>query len=563
MHGEPKYGANSKFLEYVNTNTPQGGEITLSETGGFDSLNMFSIKGDPAAGLHLLHDRLTARVWDEPFSLYPLIAEKIIFADDRSSMRIFIDPDAKFHDGSSITASDVVFSWRTLKEHGRPNMRRIYSIAEKFEKINDLEIYIEFSDDYDMETAMTFAMMPVLQKSWWENREFDSSVSEIPVGSGPYKISEFDIGKKIVYERVKDYWAKNKLTNTGHHNFDKITYKYFRDDMVALEAFKAGEIDFRKETDIGKWKNNYNFSAVENHEVKIEEIEHSRPERVESLIFNTRRKPFDDINIRKAFNLIFDFEWANKNLYFGFYKRINSYFPNSSLAAKGVPSTQESELLKPWAQHLSEDIFNGVPAPVTNKDRSEKRANMIKASKLLEESGWVLKNGKRYKDGKALSFEIITNNSEDEKLILPFIRDLSKLGIDAKLRVLESSSFTKRLMNYDYDMVSYYWNSSLSPGTEQYQYWSCESAKEFARWNYMGVCNPALDHFTQKISSAKDRDELETYAKIIDRILLSGNYIIPLGYTGKDLVAYKSYLHHPEYIPLYGNVFETWWKPEA
>lgn len=535
MVGEPKYGPDSPHIAYANPDAPKGGTLRQAAIGSFDTVNPYNIKGRMAVGLDLVTDRLMSRVWDEPFTMYPLIAEKVDVPDDRSSATFTLNPKARFHDGSPITADDVMFSFETLREFGRPNMRRIYKLASA-KKLDDRRVTFNFGEGYDRETVMIFAMMPILSKTYWTGKQFDSTTLTPALGSGPYKVTSVDPGRQIVYERVKDYWAADLLPNRGHNNFDRIIYDYYRDDSVAFEAFKAGNANFRREWDASLWRNGYGFPAVKNGRVTQDILKHGRPDRVRAFIFNTRRAPFDDIRVREAMDLLFDFDWVNTSLYHGEYKRINSYFPNTELAAQ-----------------------NDAPAA------KDKRADMRRADMLLKEAGWVIKNGRRVNDktGKAFDFEILLDDPGNEKVALALVRNLERMGIAARVRVLDSAAFRGRLNDYDYDMTLYFWLSTLSPGTEQYLYWSCEAAKEPGRWNYAGVCDPSIDTLSKSIASAQTRDELVGRVKSLDSALMAGHYMIPLYYNPQDYVAYWAPIKRPETVPLYGLVIETWWMGGA
>lgn len=532
MVGEPKYNAESMHLDYANPDAPKGGTLRQAATGSFDTLNPFSIKGRAAQGLNLVTDRLMARVWDEPFTMYPMIAEKVDVPEDRSSITFYLNPKAQFHDGSPITADDVLFSYETLKKEGRPNMRRIYKLA-KAEKTGERGVKFSFGKGYDRETVMIFALMPVLSKKYWEGKTFDSTTLDAPLGSGPYKIAEAEPGKRIIYERVKDYWAKDLLVNKGHNNFDKITFEYYRDDTVAFESFKKGDLDVRREWDAGKWNSNYDFPALKKGDVIKEELKHGRADKVRSFIFNTRRPPFNDIKIRQALNLVFDFDWVNKNMFYGQYERINSYYPNTDLAR--IPEAKEQQ---------------------------DRRASLRQANELLTEAGWTIKDGIRIKEetGEEMGFSILLDNPADEKIALSLTRSLKKMGINVQVRVLDSAAFRGRITDYDFDMILYFWHSTLSPGTEQYLYWSCEAAEQSSRWNFAGVCDPEIDELAKSIPTAKTRAELIKKTQALDSKLWNGHYMIPLYYNPKDFVAYWKSLKKPETVPLYGMVIETWWQ---
>lgn len=565
MHGAPKYSSAFTHLDYANPDAPKGGTLKQAAIGSYDSLNPFAIKGKAAQGLSYVHDRLLARVWDEPFTMYPLIAEKVDVPEDRSAITFFIDPRATFQDGSPITADDVIFSFETLRDQGRPNMQRVYKLVKSVEKVDGRTVHFALGEGYDRETVMILGLMPVLSKAWWQGRTFDSSTLDIPVASGPYKVAGMDPGRSITYERIPNYWAADLPVNKGHYNFDKIVFDYYRDDTVAFEAFKSGQLDLRREWDANKWAKGYDLPAVKSGELIKETLSHGRPERVNSLIFNMRRPPFDDIRVREALGLTLDFKWLNDNLFYGLYKQVNSYYPNSLLAATGTPDDLQMKLLEPFRATLSPSVFGPVWQPPQSGTTEAMRENLRRADELLKEAGWIVKNGKRVnaKTGSPFTFEVLLGSPDDEKLALSFTRGLKRLGIEANVRVLDSAAFLGRLNEYDYDMVLYYWLSTLSPGTEQILYWGCEAAKQPARWNYAGICDPAVDALSGQIAAATDRDNLVATVRALDRVLLSGQYMIPLYYPGADFVARRKTIHRPENMPLYGMVLETWWgSPE-
>ena len=561
MHGNAKYSANDTHLNYANPDAPKGGALKSAAIGTFDTLNPYNIKGKAPTGMNLIYARLMARVWDEPFTMYPMIAKSYDMASDRSWISFTLDGRARFQDGTPITADDVLFSFETLKEQGRPNMRQIYRLVTNAEKTAPDTIKFTFGDGYDEETALILAMMPVLSKAYWEERNFDATTLDTPNTNGPYRIQSVDAGRSITYARNDDYWAKDHLTNIGHHNFETITYDYYRDDTVAFEAFKSGELDTRREGNAGRWFSAYDFPAIKNGDVQKSNIKHGRPEKARGFIFNTRRAPFDDIRIREALSLLFDFDWVNKNLFAGQFNRIDSYFPNSELAAPDLPSEAELKLLA--AYDLPTAITTApAPRPPSAATPQDVRQNMRRADALLKEAGWIVENGKRVKSGELFTFEILIGAPEEEKIALHFKRALDKMGIDARIRVLDSAAFRGRMGEYNYDMVIYHWLSSLSPGTEQNLYWSCKAANEPARWNYPGICDPAIDALAASIPTAKTREELVTRLHALDRLLLHGHYMIPLYYAGTDFFAHKNTIKMPSNTALYGAVTETWWMDQ-
>lgn len=535
MHGTPKYSATDTHADYANPDAPKGGTLKQAAIGTFDTLNPYSIKGKAAQGLNYVYDRLMARMWDEPFTMYPLIAERAEVSNDRSEVTFYINPKARFHDGTPITQDDVLFSFETLRDSGRPNMRRIYRLITTAEKRSNNGVYFKLGEGYDRETLMILALMPVLSKAYWSGRVFDSTTLETPVLNGPYRIKSFDAGRQITYERVKDYWAANLLPNKGHNNFDEIIYEYYRDDTVALEALQAQEVNLRREWSVANWASAYNTQAVKDGRVTRYEPEHSRAARATALVFNMRRAPFDNHGVRRALSLAFDEEWVAKNIFYGKYKRAHSYFPNTPLAAPFTPDTRNL------------------------------RTRLREADDLLAKAGWVVKDGKRVsaETGKPFSFEMLLGSAEDEKIALSYKKSLERLGIILNIRTLDMAGFQDRLNNYDYDMVSYFWQNSLSPGTEQMLYWSCEAAKQPSRWNYAGICREDVDALAGDIANAKTYEELTEKARALDKILIEQNIAIPLFYNSADYYAYWQPIEHPAKVPLYGSVIETWWTKQV
>ncbi|MBU6235072.1 MAG: extracellular solute-binding protein [Alphaproteobacteria bacterium] len=528
MHGAPKYTAGAKHLDYIDPSASKGGTLTQSVVGTFDTLNPFTLKGKPAQGLDYVYDRLAARVWDEPFTLYGLVAKQFIVPDDRSSITFILDEKAKFHDKTSITADDVKFTFEQLKQYGRPNMRRVYQLVKKITIENPRTIRFDLGQGYDRETVMILAMMPVLPKHDWAGRDFNSTTLQIPVGSGPYRIKNVGVGRKIEYERVKDDWAADNITRVGHNNFDKLVFDYYRDDAVALEAFKAHETDVRREFDSAKWQTAYNDTPSS---VKKEAIPHGRPEWVKGFIFNLRRPPFDNPSVREALNLAFDADFVNQTLFRGEGKRITSIFPNTELAA------------------------NMLPASLPRRDA------LVKANKLLEDAGYKVQQGKRVdvKTGKPLAFQILLAAAQDEKIALAFTGGLKKLGIEANVRTVDAAQFAGALASYDYDMVLHYWINTLSPGTEQMIYWGCDAAKTGGSKNYSGICTPEIDEAAKAISAATSRRQLIQSARNLDNLVMQANLFVPLFTIGLDYWAYWPNVAHPRQTPLYGQVLETWW----
>lgn len=561
MTGAPKLTPDSTALGYANPKAPQGGTLRLSATGTFDTLNPFSLKGKSAQGLNFAYDRLMGRSWDEPFTLYPLIAERAEVPEDRSSLTIYVNPKARFQDGTPITADDVIFSFNTLKEKGRPNMRQVYKLVASVEKTGDTGVTFKLGPGHDRETVMILAMMPVLSKAYWTGKEFDKTTLTPPVSSGPYKIASLDPGRRIVFKRDRAYWANDLPINKGLYNFDTIVYDYYRDETVAFESFKSGDVDMRIELDPGRWTTGYDLPAIKAGTMKQETLQHGRVERMWGFIFNLRRAPFDDTKVREALSLMVDYDWINHNIFHDQYKPLASFYPNSELAATGKPSKAELALLSPYRDQLPAAIFGPAWKPAASGTPTAIRAAQKRADDLLKQAGWVVKNGQRVnvRTGAPLNFELLLGTPDDEKIALAFRRSLARLGIKVTLRTLDTAAFRDRLNTFEYDMVSYFWTNTLSPGTEQMIYWGCEAAKQEGRFNFSGICTPASDAIAKAIPTVTSREDMIAHTRALDRILTWSHIAIPLFYSGRDMVGSNAAFRHPKTVALYGNTVESWW----
>lgn len=556
MHGAPKYKADFKNLDYVNPDAPKGGELRLAKSGTFNNLNNHIITGNNAEGLEYVNDKLMQRVWDEPFTMYGLVAESIEVAPDRSWISFHLRKEAKFHDGKPMTAEDVKYSYEMYRKNGHPVRRRVYGLVNNVKITGPRDIKFTFGPGFDHECVMILAMMPVLPKHYWEKADLTKTTLVPPLGSGPYKIVSVDPGRKVVYERVKDYWAKDLSINVGHYNFDTMTYTYFRDDDISLQAFKSGDYNLRRELDLTKWQTRYDFTALDEGRVVKEEIAHQRPEWLKALIFNTRRPMFADARVREALSLVFNGAWLNKSLYYGKMKRISSAFPNSSLAATGKPEGEELRILEKYSRDLPPTVFGEAYQPPSGESRDNKRRALL----LLKEAGWKFRDAKLVDaKGEPFKFEILLGDHADAKIALEFARDLKKTGIEATVRVVDNAQFVGRLDSYDYDMVGHRWINSLSPGNEQVNYWGIKSAENKGARNYAGITNPAVDALADSIGRSTDRKMLVARVHALDRALMAGHYMIPLFYLGYDMVSYARDIHRPSVTPIYGMVLESWW----
>ncbi len=560
MHGQPKYAPGFAHLDYVNPDAPKGGEMRRASTGTFDNLNPFIIKGVVAHGRHLIFESLLKRTWDEPFSLYGLIAESIDVPDDRSSIAFTLRPQARFHDGSPITVDDVIFSWETLKEQGRPNHRLYYNKVVEIERPDARTVRFVFdAEEPDRELPLILGLMPILSKAYYSSVTFDETTLTPPLGSGPYRIEHVDAGRGIVYRRDPDYWGRDLPINRGQHNIDRISYDYYRDDEVMLEAFRAGEYDLRLERSATRWATGYDFPAVEDGRVRLEQLPHGRPSGMFALAYNTRRPVFAERAVRYALSLAFDFEWINKALLQGAYVRTNAIFDNSELGFGGLPEGGELALLEPHRDRLPPELFDTpYHAPAVEGGL---RKNLAQARRLLAEAGWRVEDGvlRREADGLPLAFEILLVNPGNEKIALAFARNLERLGVQAKVRTVDTAQYQYRRNVYDFDMLIYRWGMSLSPGNEQAFYWGADAADQEGTRNYPGIRDPAVDDLIARMTQARERGDFADAVRAMDRVLMWGHYLVPLYHLNDDRYAYWEKFGRPEAIPVYGTVLDTWW----
>jgi len=560
MHGTPKYASDFENLDYVNPNAPKGGTVKFGSYGSFDNLNRVAFKGSKAAGLGYVNDTLMRRVWDEAFSLYGLIAEKVELPEDRSSITFYLNANATFHDGSPITRDDVLFSLETFQTKGTPNQKKTYGKVVETQLIGNDGIKMIFENNEDKELPLIIAgFLPIIPKKFYENLDVTKTFLDIPLGSGPYQVDSLDPGRQIKYKRVENYWAKDLPVNKGLYNFDTIIYDYYKDSNVLVEAFKVGEYDFRREYNVKRWLSEYDFKAVQNGEVILTEMNNDRPVGMNGLVMNTRRDIFNNRNVRLALSYAYDHEWINKTIYQNAYVRTDSYFDNSPLASSGLPSKNELELLNVWKDEIPAEVFTETFIPPITDGSGNDRKNLLKAKEILEKEGWFVENGKLIKDGTEFKFEFLIVSPSDEKIALAYQSNLKKLGITMDVRTVDSSQYQERLLSYDFDMIKRYWGVSLSPGNEQQFYWGSEVGQKDGSRNYPGINSPAVDALIEKLISATNREELTTAIHALDRVLLWGHYVVPLYHSNKDRIAYWDFFEYPDEIPLYGIVIESWW----
>lgn len=566
MHGEPAYAADYTHFTYANPDAPKGGSLTLSVVGTFDSTNPLIIKGVPAAGVRAhVYESLMARALDEPFSLYGLIAETIDTPEDRSWVAFTLRPEARFSDGKPITVDDVIFSLETLREHGRPNHRTYYSKVTKIERPDERTVKFVLGPELDREMPLILGLMPILPKHILSGRDFEKTTLEAPVGSGPYVIAEVDPGARIIYKRNPDYWAARLAPNVGRHNFDQIRYDYFRDGNTAFEAFKKGLVDMRSEGDPTRWATGYDFPAKEDGRVVLEEFKTGLPSGMSAFVMNSRREIFADKRVRAALIQMFDFEWANKSLFHGLYTRTQSYYDNSELSSHGRPADEaERALLAKFPDVVTPEIMDGTYALPKTEGTGRNRSNRRIATRLLKEAGYEIRNGVLVngKSGQPFTFEFIATSREQERLALHFARTLKKLGIQMDVRQVDSAQMQRRRETYDFDMINYNWFASLSPGNEQTFYWGTAGRDRQGTRNYMGADEPAIDAMITALLAARDRPEFRSAVRALDRVLLSGKYVVPLFHSPARWAARWSYLKHPKEVSLYGQQLDTWWRDE-
>src|SRR5579885_147710 len=567
MHGEPAYPPGFSHFSYVNPDAPKGGRLTLGLLGSFDSLNPLAVRGTAVQQIrNYVIESLLARGQDEPFTLYGLLAETVEMDDARSFVTFRLNPLARFADGKPVTPDDVLFSWRLLRDKGRPNHRYYYGKVARAEKLDERTVRFDFAGKGDRELPLILGLMPILPKHAINADEFEDSGLKPPLGSGPYRVGEVRPGESITLKRDPNYWGRDLAVNRGLYNFDEIKIDFFRDSNTWFEAFKRELYDVRFETDPGRWTKQYDFPFARTGHLVREGFVSAEPRPMMAFVFNTRRAIFADPRVRGAVNELFDFEWVNANLYYGAYRRNGSFFQSSELSALARPADErEKTLLKPFPDAVRPDVMEGRYRPQIS-DGSGRDRNRLKGALLLfAEAGWELKGGKLVdKKGEPFRFEIMVSSRDEERLALAFSTMLRRAGIVASVRYVDGTQFEQRRRSYDFDMMPYTWTQSLSPRNEQTFYWSSESADTPGTRNYMGVKSKAVDAMIAALIAARDRAELVAAARALDRILISGDYVVPLFYPQEIWVAHWPWIEHPAKAPLTGLQIESWWRiPES
>lgn len=568
LHGTPDLAAGFSHLPYVNPDAPKGGRVTFGNLGSFDSLNPLIVKGVAAAGVReFAVEALMARDLNEPFTLHGLIAETIDVADDGASVTFALNPKAAFSDRSPVTADDVLHSFELLKTKGRPNHRTYFAKVKEAQKLSDRQVRFAFEDNKDRELPLILGLMPVLSKAATKAETFEQTSLTPLLSSGPYTIARIDAGRSISYKRDPDYWGKDEAVNRGRFNFDEIRFDYFREGSVLFEAFRSGTIDFRLEEDPSTWANRYDFRAASEGRVLKKEFEIGLPAGMTGLAFNTRRDVFKDARVRRALVTLFDFEWINRTLYNGLYKRTASYFERSYLSSAGTPANaRETELLAAFPGAVSADIMAGRTILPVSDGSGQNRDNQKAAYELLKSAGFELKGGvlTETMTGTPLTFEILAHNNVQEGLLLAYARSLAPLGIKASVRVVDSAQYQARLTNYDFDMIQSTWPSSLSPGNEQLFRWSSKNASVPGTYNFPGVTSPAADAMIEAMLAATRKEDFVSAVRALDRVLLTGDYVIPMFHVPRQWIAHWARLKHPAKTPVFGwtAAIDCWWIEE-
>ena len=550
MNGEPKYGPDFAHFDYVNPDAPKQGLLRQDAIGTFDSLNAFVAKGNPADGIGLTYDTLMVGSDDEPFTQYGLVAEKIEYPADRSWVIFHINPKARFHDGTPVKASDVMFAFNTLIKKGSPLYARYYADVKEAAALDERRVKFTFGGKPNRELPLILGQLNVLPEHYWKDRDFSLTTLDPPLGSGPYKVATLKPGQSITYKLDDNYWGRDLPVNRGRFNFKRIRYDYYQDRTVSLAAFKSGEYDFRLENNSKHWATAYKGPPFKQGLIKKETIQHRIPSGMQCFAMNQRRTLFADRRVRYALAHAYDFKWTNQSLFYGMYQRTDSFFENSEMQADGLPSEAELKLLEPLRKYLWPEVYTKDYAPPSIEGERGLRKNLRKAMKLLRDAGWSVKDGKlqHAETGAPFTFEILLVQPGFERIVLPFTANLKKIGIHATVRKVDSSQYINRLRGFDFDMIVASFGQSLSPGNEQRWYWHSEAAQVPGTRNYCGIQNKAIDQLVELVITAKTREDLVNRCKALDRALLWGHYVIPNWHLGAFRVAYTAKLKRPVHL---------------
>ena len=561
MHGAPKYGADFENFEYTNPDAPKGGKVIFSAFGSFDSLHPFILKGQSAAGVGNLFETLTTSSSDEAFSRYGLLAESIEWPEDRSWVAYTLRPEARWHDGQPVTVEDVIWSLETLKTKGHPGFRQYFANVENAEQTGARSVRFNFSGPTNRELPLIVGELPILPKHYWQDREFEATTLEAPLGSGAYQVAAVDPGRSITYELDPDYWGKDLPVNRGKNNYGIMHYEYYRDRGVQREAFKASKIDFFSENVAKEWATAYDLPAVRSGIINKRLIAHENPQGMQAFVFNTRREIFKDRQVRAALAHAFDFEWTNQNLFYGAYKRSKSYFSNSELASGDLPSESELAILESYRDQLPAEVFTEAYEPPATDGSGNLRGNLRTALRLLKGAGWDIQDGvlTHTVSGLVMQFEIMLVSPDFERVVLPFTKNMERLGIKVDVRTVDTSQYQQRTDSFDFDMIVGGWGQSLSPGNEQRYYWHSLAADIDGSRNTPGIRDAVVDALIDLVISAPDRESLINRTRAMDRVLLWNHYVIPHWHLAAYRVLYWDKFGTPEIMPKYDLGVQYWW----
>ena len=566
--GDLKYPAGFSHFDYVNPDAPKGGRMATIGTAAmdtFDSFNAFILKGDAAQGLDLLFDTLMVRAMDEPDAVYGLVASDADIADDRRSVTFNLRPEAAFADGTPLTAEDVCDSFRLLSTQGHERIRITIRDVEACDVVDAHKVRYRFKGERTRDLPLTVAGLPIFSKAYYAKADFSKTTLEPPLGSGPYVIKSYKPGEYVSYGRRQDYWAKDLPVNKGRYNFDEVRFDYFRERIAAFEALKAGEVDLREEFTSKDWATGYDFAAVKDGRILRLELPNGTPSGAQGWFFNLRRPQFQDARVREALNLAFDFEWTNKNLFFGLYDRTQSFFERSALKAEGQPPAAELALLEPLRAQLRPEVFGDAVVPPISNGSGQDRALLRKASALLDEAGWKTDGTlRRNAEGKTLDVEFLIESPVFERVLGPYIKNLRLIGVNASIRTVDDAQYLKRTKDYDFDVVGSRFSSSPTPGDELRVFFGSASASQPGTFNLSGVASPAVDALLDKVVEASSREGLDNAGRALDRVLRAEQFWVPNWYKGTYWLAFWDRFGRPQIQPKYDRgIVDTWWYDEA
>ncbi len=565
MHGQPRYAEDFTHFDYVNPAAPKGGELRMAtvSSSGFDSMNPFIIKGVPASGISTyLYETLTVQADDEPFSQYGLVAERIEMPEDRSWVIFHINPKARFHDGHPITAEDVLYTFELLTTKGHPFYAAYYHDVIKQVALDSHTVKFSFRNTENRELPLIMGQLPVLPKHYWQDKEFDKTSLDIPLGSGPYRVKSVDPGRSIVWERVADYWAADLPVVKGQYNFDTVRFDYYRDGNVALEALKSGNYDFRLENTAKTWAALYEGPQFDSGRIIKEELAHQLPTGMQAFAMNIRRAQFKDARVRQALAYAFDFEWTNRQIFNSAYTRTDSFFSNSELAATQLPGAEELAILEPFRKLLPPEVFTTAYKPPATKGDGNTRSNIRAALKLLKDAGWEIRNKAltNLASGEVMKFEIMLASPDFQRVVLPYRKNLERLGIQVEIRLVDPQQYVNRLNEFDFDMIVSTFGQSNSPGNEQRDYWHSSKADLVGSRNIIGIKDPVIDALIEQVISAPDREQLVYRTRALDRVLQWHHYVIPQWHIRHFRVAYWDKFARPVIPPKFNLGLDTWWQ---